>query len=293
MSVLTPEVVDLLMNLSCPMEEKTALMKALVRAGQAFTPPSTTNGTTDERERLRNANTKAERKRAADRERMAAKREAERVAKEVARLSQPGNDSKINGVAQVARDVAATVARDARDVASDADATSSDPRARVRDNNPKLVTTGSSVSASSSEREPDFDWPDVWPPSRAYLDALESLLRETAGEALNAAAPKLAIVAPILALGRSGRGPRCELQLDVLPAIRACAAKVRPGSVVGWDFFRPAIVEARDKRLAAGDAPEVGAVIPFRGVGPPRKSREDENREAWDYAIARIAQDEQ
>lgn len=54
MTVLTPEVIDILMNLSCPAEEKTALMKALVRAGQAFQAPTATNGTTEERVRLRN-----------------------------------------------------------------------------------------------------------------------------------------------------------------------------------------------------------------------------------------------
>lgn len=169
--------------------------------------------------------------------------------------------------------------------------------ARVRDKTPKLVITNS-ASASSSAGEPDFeepdlDWPESWPPSRSYLDQIEAVLRDAAAPAVNAAAPKLKIVSAILALGRSGKGPRCELQLDVLPAIRACAAKTRPGSVSGWEFFRPAILEARDRRLAqTPEVADVARVVPFRGIGPPR-TIDEKSSASWDYAIAKIAQDDQ
>jgi hypothetical protein len=84
MSVFTPEVIDAIWSLSCPEEEKAALMKALARAGQAFQPVTGLSGTTDEQERLRNASTYAERKRAKDRERQRRLREEARLSRDVA-----------------------------------------------------------------------------------------------------------------------------------------------------------------------------------------------------------------
>jgi hypothetical protein len=101
---------------------------------------------------------------------------------------------------------------------------------------------------------------------RKAIAALEGQLREAAGAALNAASPRLAVVSPILALLRPGEGPAADLDMDVLPAIRAAAARVRR-PVGRWDYFVPMIAEARDRRLAG--APAVGDVSAQRATGPP------------------------
>lgn len=140
--------------------------------------------------------------------------------------------------------------------------------ARVEDISPKLVTTGYQTTPDSAG-EPDLDWPETDKPSRAYLDKLEAVLRRACGAALasEAVAPRVRVLAPILALGKPGKGPRCELQADVLPIIQARAARCAPGSVKSWDFFREAILEARDRRLAG--APATADVVALRSTGPP------------------------
>lgn len=167
-----------------------------------------------------------------------------------------------------------------------------EPRARVRDISPRLVILPNQTTPDDAG-EPDLDWPEGDKPSRAYLDKLEDALREAAGPALAnpAIAPRVRVLAPILALGRPGKGPPCDLQADVLPTIAARAVRCAPGSVKSWDFFRDACLEARDRRLAG--APAMADVVQIRSTGPPRSNREDQNRDSWDYAISRIAQDEQ
>lgn len=130
-------------------------------------------------------------------------------------------------------------------------------RARVRDISPKLVIPGYLTTPDDAD-EADLDWPESDKPSRAYLDKLEAALRDACGPALasEAVAPRVRVLAPILALGKPGRGPPCELQADVLPTIRARSARAPPGSVKSWDFFRDAITEARDRRLAGAPAQE-------------------------------------
>lgn len=86
---------------------------------------------------------------------------------------------------------------------------------------------------------------------REQLDQLEGALRQAGGSALNAASPSLLVLAPILRLLNPTEGEPCSLEADVLPAVRACAAKQRPGSVRNWGYFVPAILEARDRRLTA------------------------------------------
>lgn len=99
-------------------------------------------------------------------------------------------------------------------------------------------------------------WPLSDPPDGAHLDALSRLLREAAGVSLNDTSTKLFVLAPILGLGRGGNGPPADLDADVLPAIRSCAARAPPKSVNRWDYFVPAICEARDRRLSGAPATE-------------------------------------
>lgn len=120
------------------------------------------------------------------------------------------------------------------------------------------VTGTDNDDDSASARFSDWDGED--------LGQLESLLREAAGEAVNVASPMLQVVAPVLALMRPGAGPACDLRLDVLPAIRAAAPKVRRPAD-RWDYFVPMISQARDARLRG--APAMADVVPLRATGPP------------------------
>lgn len=128
--------------------------------------------------------------------------------------------------------------------------------------------------------------------TRESLDVLERQLRAEGSPALNQAAPKLCIVAPILALLNGQTGPPCDLHADVLPVIRSKSKSARPNSISSWDFYRPAILEARDRRLQTN--PEV---IPLdvrrdRPSAPDRKleERHDNYRRSFAGAV-RAAED--
>jgi hypothetical protein len=160
---------------------------------------------------------------------------------------------------------------------------------RGEDNLSRLVDTGTNLTSLYSAGEPDLDWPGDAKPSRAYLDQLQAAVREAAGAALNPTATKLFSLAPILALGRIGKGPPCDLQADVLPTIRARAAKAAPQSIGGWDYFTKACEEARDRRLAG--AGEVRDLRPS-GHDPPRRSFAEqvgaEHAAATDLALSML-----
>lgn len=116
--------------------------------------------------------------------------------------------------------------------------------------------------------------------SRADLDRLEVQLRKAAGLE-SAASPGLLSLAPVIGLLDGGH----DLQLDVLPTIRAVAKRMkRPAA--SWDYFTEPIKEASAKRrgLAAGGlSPPIAAAGGNvferlqRGVsdGPVRDSRGD------------------
>lgn len=146
--------------------------------------------------------------------------------------------------------------------------TNASPLAHVEDNPSRLVNPCDHTGLSASECASDIDWPESGRPSRAYLDRLESELRSAAGESLNLASPNLLKLSPILALGREGQGPRCDLQADVLPTIRAVAARTPKDRITTWDYFRSAILSSRDQRLAGAGAAEV-IDLASRPRGPP------------------------
>jgi len=154
------------------------------------------------------------------------------------------------------------------------------PLARVRDNitNSEIYTNHTTPYCADADASAGGEggWPETNPPSRADLDKLAASLREAAGQALNAASPRLIDLSPILRLARAGQGPSCDLNADVLPTIRARSARAAPGSVSGWSFFVQAICEARDRRLSG--APEVAQVVPLRGA--PAWQQEADNARA-------------
>lgn len=79
---------------------------------------------------------------------------------------------------------------------------------------------------------------------REALEALEHQLREAAGWQREPA-PMLCVTGEVQALIDAG----AILETDVLPVVRALAPKAR--NRTSWKFFIPAIVQARDDRLAA------------------------------------------
>lgn len=116
--------------------------------------------------------------------------------------------------------------------------------------------------------------------SRDSLDSLQARLRAAAGASINAASPSLPILAAIVGLLTPGQGPACDLELDVLPTVEAAGKKARPGSVNRWEYFRPMIVEARDKRLSG--AP-VAKTSPASVVGW--------DDDVWEAAVANYFRD--
>lgn len=78
------------------------------------------------------------------------------------------------------------------------------------------------------------------------LDRLEGALRHAAGTILDPLATALSILDRPLAWAREG----CDLEMDVLPAIRAVAARASPGSVRSWKYFDRAVSDAKSRRLA-------------------------------------------
>lgn len=86
-------------------------------------------------------------------------------------------------------------------------------------------------------------------PDAAALGELDTLLRAAAGEALAQGAAPLNDISAILGLLGPGRGPPCDLQADILPAVRTVSARTKPGKVFTWNFFIGAICERRDARL--------------------------------------------
>lgn len=154
------------------------------------------------------------------------------------------------------------------------------PLARATENNLTTVVL-----------EPNLTSPNYDAPERATLDLLECQLTEAVGVALasKATAHKLFDLSPILGLLRSGDGPPCDLQADVLPTLRAAAARSSPGSIKTWAYFTGAIREARDRRLTG--APQVEAQPQGKRYERPdastkRTARESNYSRAFEGAIA-------
>ncbi len=77
------------------------------------------------------------------------------------------------------------------------------------------------------------------------LDTLSNALFEAAGKAADPTSPSLMVMSD--ALGWIAQG--CDLQADILPAIRATAIRAPPGRIRSWAYFGSAVTEARDRRL--------------------------------------------
>jgi hypothetical protein len=97
---------------------------------------------------------------------------------------------------------------------------------------------------------------------------LESKLRDAAGEKMQPHGGF--VVGPVMELIRLG----ADVDLDVLPTIRAVAARLkRPAR--SWDYFVPAIQDAMDKRKAA-------ATWDHRAQAPPMTLHQQRHQAALD-----------
>lgn len=109
-------------------------------------------------------------------------------------------------------------------------------------------------------------------PSGVNLELLRDLVISAAGVALRQGAPKLDDLSPIIGLMGPGRGPPCDLQRHILPAIRAKSAGLTPGTVHSHRYWTDFIIEYRDACEAG--APPIQPVRATGGQnGGPRPSR--------------------
>ncbi len=109
------------------------------------------------------------------------------------------------------------------------------------------------------------------PVSAAPPDILFELLLEAAGSAVEVTAPGIGSTIEPRAWLANG----CHLDADVLPAIRAVAARPRRSKIVSWQYFRQAVAEAR----AARTTPL--AVIAVDGCSAPRMPASGHAKPAW------------
>lgn len=104
------------------------------------------------------------------------------------------------------------------------------------------------------------------------LEPLRAAVWTAAGDALDDTAIGVHRLGGLIAL-LSGDKP-CDLECDVLPLIRARAARGPKRSIKTWDYFRQAALEARDKRLQAN--PDVIPLDERRRSSAPAQQVEDE-----------------
>lgn len=110
-------------------------------------------------------------------------------------------------------------------------------------------------------QEPDIK--DGIGSAREPLADLEVKLREAAGWQ-SEPAPMLAVTGPVQAIIDAG----ADIDLDVLPTVRALAASAR--SRTSWKYFLNAIAQARDDRIGAAKIVSI----------PTREDRHGPNRKA-------------
>ena len=115
-----------------------------------------------------------------------------------------------------------------------------------------------SVKPAQIIREQVTNNKDAGLSARERLDRLEEACRQAAGYETDPS-PGLLSLAPIIGLIEQGM----DLELDILPAIKATAARMRRPAR-SWEYFRDAITEWHEKRNRP-------VVIGASGADPPAK----------------------
>jgi hypothetical protein len=74
----------------------------------------------------------------------------------------------------------------------------------------------------------------------------------------------------------------CDIELDILPTIRARTAKASPGSIRSWSYFTQAIADAKAARLTP--MPTGQAARQTSGSAKSWDERRQESQNDWLYA---------
>lgn len=82
--------------------------------------------------------------------------------------------------------------------------------------------------------------------ARDPLTAMSDLLWEAGGQALNRTSTGLMVLSRPIAWLEEG----CDMEADILPAIRAASARASPQSIRSWKYFDQAVADAKARRLA-------------------------------------------
>lgn len=99
--------------------------------------------------------------------------------------------------------------------------------------------------------------------------ALAVKLLEAGGTALSPISVALHIMSEPLGWISSG----ADVDLDIVPTIRALAAKAKPASIQSWRYFGQAVAKSRDARLEGLPPPQSGARSNSPTVRPPVQSK--------------------
>jgi biotin operon repressor len=133
---------------------------------------------------------------------------------------------------------------------------------------PKLAPIGNQEVSNSDLRSVKFDQQEnqnknqdniiLYPRTRESLDKLMDRLFEAGGKTLNRGhAGFLSLGDPLRWLDNG-----CDLEADIVPAIRKATAAKRYGQICGWGYFTQAVLETRDRRLAPMQTPQVARGSP-------------------------------
>jgi hypothetical protein len=107
-----------------------------------------------------------------------------------------------------------------------------------------IATAMSGLPAAAVPREPVT----VSQPAKFSLDEMTDRMMDAAGRALANPAGAMGL----LSMSEQQRwlAGGCDLEMDILPTIRAVASKQAPGSIKTWKYFTEAIAKAKAERLA-------------------------------------------
>lgn len=123
----------------------------------------------------------------------------------------------------------------------------------IREEGKNIINTTAQSQSLDAARDDELPAPEPGKPWTGDTSALTDRLAALCGDAIVDKVNALGLATsatPIMWL-RTG----CDLEADIVPTMKAMASKYRakPGQrrIMTWDYFTPAIEEARDKRLAA------------------------------------------
>lgn len=138
-----------------------------------------------------------------------------------------------------------------------------------------------------TESEPEPYTENTTLNARDVCDAL----MEAAGPAMAdpARSPGVMVMSEPLSWIRSGADP----DLDILPTVRAKSANRPPGSIGSWAYFTRAIMEAKARREAGHETPEIENDQPSRkakygGVSERGRAASEQRKSAWLDAVAEL-----